>query len=501
MGYIICLDFEIQKIPDDFITEDGQEPARLILSKTAEEEEKPMMEDDQDILQIYLGEEEEVEEDVSTTKQEEGMEMNPTVMEGDDGNGNPITPALDSGIPIPTSETINGDSTADKLTSSATIDPSTGTKVEDTNTLPVNETQDMNSCLTNELQEVTAVPSNQNVEEISPETAHNDSSLPAHVTENLNEISSPVENHDHNQNVGESGPTVEGAHNENGEILQLNKTGIPIDHAVHDPVVEKIHDVKMQSATSNLVVGSADVPQTHDVEMEDTTLNTVQIPVGEQTINNTNEEIPVGEQTHDTNGDGEQIQNTNAEMGVANTVDVPVGEQIYNANGEVGTDGTVNVPVEEQGNNLRVESNTLNDAASARIEEQDVQHCVTEAAPNVTEEQGNQTIGEANEPDTSVAVPDEPSHVNAEINAPTSMPTQEKQSLNSTTQSELTKDRPKTKKRKYTTVVVEWEERVLELIQYKLRKGNCNIPVKWKPNGGKQLMAHLFFYVSLYVKI
>ena len=31
-------------------------------------------------------------------------------------------------------------------------------------------------------------------------------------------------------------------------------------------------------------------------------------------------------------------------------------------------------------------------------------------------------------------------------------------------------------------VKVEWEERVLELIQFKLRKTHCNVPAKWKPN-------------------
>ena len=44
---------------------------------------------------------------------------------------------------------------------------------------------------------------------------------------------------------------------------------------------------------------------------------------------------------------------------------------------------------------------------------------------------------------------------------------------------------PSLKKRKLNvTVKVEWEERVLELIQFKIRKGNTNVPVKWKPNTG-----------------
>lgn len=33
-----------------------------------------------------------------------------------------------------------------------------------------------------------------------------------------------------------------------------------------------------------------------------------------------------------------------------------------------------------------------------------------------------------------------------------------------------------------TRVKVDWEERVLELIQFKLRKTHCNVPAKWKPN-------------------
>ena len=40
------------------------------------------------------------------------------------------------------------------------------------------------------------------------------------------------------------------------------------------------------------------------------------------------------------------------------------------------------------------------------------------------------------------------------------------------------------RKRKTMLVRVDWEERYLELVQYKLRKGNCNIPPKWKPNPG-----------------
>jgi hypothetical protein len=33
-------------------------------------------------------------------------------------------------------------------------------------------------------------------------------------------------------------------------------------------------------------------------------------------------------------------------------------------------------------------------------------------------------------------------------------------------------------------VKVQWEERVLELVQFKLRKFHCNVPAKWKPNPG-----------------
>lgn len=33
-----------------------------------------------------------------------------------------------------------------------------------------------------------------------------------------------------------------------------------------------------------------------------------------------------------------------------------------------------------------------------------------------------------------------------------------------------------------TKVTVQWEERVLELIQFRLRKHHCNVPAKWKPN-------------------
>lgn len=55
---------------------------------------------------------------------------------------------------------------------------------------------------------------------------------------------------------------------------------------------------------------------------------------------------------------------------------------------------------------------------------------------------------------------------------------------------------PSKKRRKVTTVVkVEWEERILELIQYKIRKGNCNVPIKWKPNSGK----HIIFLIISYI--
>jgi len=37
-------------------------------------------------------------------------------------------------------------------------------------------------------------------------------------------------------------------------------------------------------------------------------------------------------------------------------------------------------------------------------------------------------------------------------------------------------------RRMTTRVRVDWEERVLELIQFKLRKHHCNVPAKWKPN-------------------
>lgn len=37
-------------------------------------------------------------------------------------------------------------------------------------------------------------------------------------------------------------------------------------------------------------------------------------------------------------------------------------------------------------------------------------------------------------------------------------------------------------RRQTLRVKVDWEERVLELIQFKLRKHHCNVPAKWKPN-------------------
>jgi len=37
-------------------------------------------------------------------------------------------------------------------------------------------------------------------------------------------------------------------------------------------------------------------------------------------------------------------------------------------------------------------------------------------------------------------------------------------------------------KKKTVTLSVTWEERYLELIQFKLRKGSCNVPPKWKPS-------------------
>ncbi len=44
---------------------------------------------------------------------------------------------------------------------------------------------------------------------------------------------------------------------------------------------------------------------------------------------------------------------------------------------------------------------------------------------------------------------------------------------------------PQSQQRRITArVKVEWEERVLELIQFKLRKHHCNVPTKWKPNTG-----------------
>ncbi len=93
----VGFDFTIKKIPDDFICHDGQDPAILILSKTADEEEKPKLEDDQDIVEITMIEETE-EDDIPNSKQ--GIElsvMDVTVMV--DGNHEtPPVPILGDGV-------------------------------------------------------------------------------------------------------------------------------------------------------------------------------------------------------------------------------------------------------------------------------------------------------------------------------------------------------------------------------------------------------------------
>ena len=94
----VGFDFAIKKIPDDFVTGDDQEPATLILSKTAEEEEKPTVEDEQDVLEITLGEEEASPNVNITPKQD--MEINEMEVSAilDE---NPAVPSLDSPMAIP----------------------------------------------------------------------------------------------------------------------------------------------------------------------------------------------------------------------------------------------------------------------------------------------------------------------------------------------------------------------------------------------------------------
>ena len=95
----VGFDFKIKKIPDDFITEDRQEPALMILSKTVDEEEKPVLEDNQDVIEISLGEEEITTTDENEIKKDD-VEINEIevteILEGN--NDHEAMPALDTGI-------------------------------------------------------------------------------------------------------------------------------------------------------------------------------------------------------------------------------------------------------------------------------------------------------------------------------------------------------------------------------------------------------------------
>lgn len=367
----VGFDFEIKKIPDDFITADGgQEPAVLILSKTAEEEEKPLVEDDEDILEIHLGFEEALPEVNPSTKPD--MEINDVEVSAilNGSNENTAAPAIDSNIPLPT------------VTHNNDIDGNVNENIEG------------------------AIETPANVEGTIAPTASN--------TNEEEKIGEPI--------IAESKDDI--------EDVTAVENGVALDAAMVE---------------HNEAFATEGSPHMNDPDLE-TPQNVAIMNIDHEMLDKVHH-----------NGEPNLVQNE---------VPTPTLPPMDDKLGEQDNDKIINqpeamltqAPVEEN-----VESNIVSDVVNLQGNntEQSIQSAETPMPIN------------DNKDDTINALT-EPVHIEGHVDqAP---------STNSSNEIEQSKQK---KGKASVTVQVEWEERILELIQYKIRKRNCDVPMKWKPNPGK----------------
>ncbi len=365
----VGFDFEIQKIPDDFVTADGQEPATLIFSKTAEEEEKPMVEDEQDVLEINLGEEQMLPEANSTpTKQE--MEINEmevsAILEG--SGVNPEVPSLGG------TESISVVAqTADDLNRNQDVDVG----------IMVNDTEKSDTA------------------DISEEK----------LVEDTNQVAS------------------------DNKMTEANSSPNQDQSTLHSNPVQKIDEVQKTECTASI-----------------TSLKSGEI-----------------------NPDPEGKTETHLSLSTQN-----MDDKNLVAMQDMNNNDNVPIPIEDQSNRSR-EDNAVTNEPEAIIREQDNQNGES------NDLNASRSVNKRQAPDEEVVEKDT---VNLDMN-----------DVHMKGQAYL-RESPSSKRRKLsTTVKVEWEERVLELVQYKIRKHNCNVPIKWKPNSGNKLFICIFHPLSLILPI
>ncbi len=360
----VGFDFEIKKIPDDFITPDGQEPAALILSKTAEEEEKPLIEDEQDVLEIALGDDEVAPEENSQSKQE--MEINEmevsAILNENDVNAGTVNIENNSPMAEIQHETIHHNLNENV----------------DSNLVPL-------VTKASEEVEVSGVGKLDMVD--NRENATN-------IENNCNfSVDVNQQNMNHSDNVAE--------HVTNEIISEVqNSEGMNTDP------VEKIEQIPNSNNNSTLNQHTSSDLQliANDLDQK-----------GSDEVTNSTE--------LDINASEGQLKDTNDVSTVTAVVIASID----------GTNGDQKLPLIETSVQER------NENAMNPISTEEIVH-----AKDIS--QGEESL-----------------------------------SLYRYDSKE-----PKVKKRKMsTTVRVEWEERILELVQYRMRKKNCNVPLRWKPNPGK----------------
>lgn len=367
----VGFDFEIKKIPDDFITADGQEPAALILSKTAEEEEQPLIEDEQDVLEISLGDEEVFPVVNSSTKAD--MEINDVevsaILNGNEDNV--AAPQLENRVAmvnVSQEENVDGDNP---------ITPG----IENSAVVTVNVSQQQSI-------------------DVSLDTTLDNTT---------------VANNGERKSYDESD-----TRNQSGDIAEQNINVSDMDNGV------EIDLANINKSENSQIIDDMKVqpPFKKDEMAEDLKLNDVQNPDNDKKIEASPAPEPVNMTNDKDTSDGlieyhpiiNQDENKpNGEKELSH-IDLPERSKTG------GAELDVVAPVEHNDQNI-----------------------TNQLVPPPTESQNKVN----------------PSH---ELNQPCS------------------------KRRKVTTTVrVEWEERVLELIQYKIRKRNCNVPMKWRPNPGKTI--------------
>jgi len=368
----IGFDFEVKAFPEDFNLNDGQEPATLILSKTAEEEEVPVIEDEQDVLEINLGEEEESDNAATlpmpSIAAKPDMELNEmevsAILDGHDEA--PSGPQVEAPIPVIAQtdqdmHTQNGE-TPDQIH----VDAQTEEHGQQEMNMQ-NEEASFAVVETKELEQKETVVENDVTTTLAKTEGHEEkeTNVENEGTHNQQEL--------HSNNEETSGPVSENAQGEGHEKIELRteETFAPNDKAADSVVQTEGH--KQQEINDQEENGQPAV----NVESGDTSVTTPVLPQVEG-----NEQQGLNIETEETNEEKMNVENVETES----------------------------------------ETPAIENVKKTRQEDAVISHEIEE---------------------------------------------------------------PARKKRKVAvTVKVEWEERVLELIQYKIRKNNCNIPLKWKPNPG-----------------